>query len=105
VVPKKGPYAGQSRVDHVGLHNVNNAAKPSHEVFFDDGVRVTNEAWARGQSMGLSPDSTGSLTVPMGRQVGVSGGVEGSEAYVPLGSVTIKVVPGTNKLITSYPDL
>jgi hypothetical protein len=105
VVPTKGKYKGQSRPDHVRLHNVDDAGKPSHGVSFDDGVTVTDEAWARAQSLGLKPDATGTLKVPMGRQVGVLGGVEGSTAYVPLDAVTIKVVPGTNKLITAYPDL
>jgi hypothetical protein len=33
------------------------------------------------------------------------GGEAGSEAAVPLSTVTIKVVPGTNKIITAYPDI
>jgi len=83
---------------------VDNAAKDSHGVFFDDAVDVVNEAWARAHTLGLSP-SNGTLTVPMGRQVGIAGGIEGSAAYIPLDSVTIKVVPGTNKIITAYPSL
>lgn len=105
VVPAKGKYAGQSRPDHVRLHNVDSPAKARHGVFFDDGVKVTDEAWERAQQLGLTPDKTGKVTVPMQRQVGVAGGVEGSAAYVPLNSVTIQVVPGTNKIITAYPDL
>jgi RHS repeat-associated protein len=105
VVPKKGKYAGQARIDHVRLHNIDNPAKPSHGVFFDEGVAVTNEAWARAQHLGLAPDAQGKLTVPMGRQVGWLGGSAGSEAAVPLDAVTIFVVPDTNKLITAYPDV
>jgi hypothetical protein len=45
------------------------------------------------------------MNVPMGRQVGWLGGQEGSEAAVPLNSVTVVVIPGTNKIITGYPDV
>ena len=105
VVPLKGKYAGQSRTDHVSGHNIDNPTKAYHGVFLEDGVSVTNEAWARAQSLGLSPNGKGDLTVPMGRQVGWLGGKAGSEAAVPLDAVTIHVVPGTNKLITAYPDV
>lgn len=103
IVPEKGPYKGQSRPDHVRLHNVNNPNKAAHGVFFDDGVTVTNEAWAKAQKIGLQPNSTGKLTVPMDRQVGWMGGKAG-EAAVPMNSVTIIVKPGTNQVITAYPD-
>ncbi len=50
-------------------------------------------------------DATGKINVPMDRQVGWLGGQAGSEAAVPLKSVTIIVKPETNKIITSYPDI
>ncbi|QSQ14916.1 RHS repeat-associated core domain-containing protein [Myxococcus landrumensis] len=102
IVSKKG----ENREDHVRLHNVDNPTRTvPHGVFADDGVAVTNEAWARAHALGLTPDSTGMLNVPMGRDVGLLGGQPGAAANHPLlTSVTIIVVPGTNKLITAYPD-
>jgi RHS repeat-associated protein len=104
VVPRRGRYAGQSRPDHVRLHNVDNARKPEHGVFYDDAVDVINEAWSRAQQLGLEPNA-GTLVVPMGRVVGVAGGQVGAQAYLPLTDVTIIVRPGTNQIITGYPSL
>jgi hypothetical protein len=104
-VPKKGKYKGQSRRAHVRLHEQDDPTKSQHGVFLEGSVATTNEAWSRGHQLGLTPDATGAITVPMGRQVGVSGGAEGSAAYVPLSSVTIIVVPGTSKIITAYPGV
>jgi len=104
VVPKKGKYKGQSRRAHVALHEQDDPAKAQHGVFLSGSEAATNEAWSKGNDLGLTPDASGAMTVPMGRQVGVAGGVEGSAAYVPLDSVTIIVVPGTNRLITAYPS-
>ncbi|MBK8238215.1 MAG: hypothetical protein IPK74_22015 [Deltaproteobacteria bacterium] len=67
---RRGKHKGQSRADHVRLHNVDNPGKAEHGVFFGDAVDVINEAWARGQALGLKPNAQGVLTVPMGRQVG-----------------------------------
>ncbi|AGC46191.1 hypothetical protein MYSTI_04902 [Myxococcus stipitatus DSM 14675] len=96
---------GETREEHIRLHNTDNPNKPSHGVFADDGVAVTQEAWARAHTLGLTPDSTGRLNVPMGRDVGLLGGIAGAAANHPLlTSVTIIVIPGTNRLITAYPD-
>lgn len=73
-------------------------------VLINDGVNVTNEAWAKAQKMGLKPDSTGKMNVPMERQVGWMGGKAG-EAAIPMDSVTIIVKPGTNQVITASPDV
>ena len=105
VVPKKGKYKGQNRRDHVRLHNVDNPAKKAHGVFLDDGVAVTNQAWKRANALGLKPDASGLLVVRMNRQVGWAGGQQGAGAAVPLDSVTIRVVPGTNQIITAFPSL
>jgi RHS repeat-associated protein len=105
VVPRRGPYRGQNRRDHIRLHNVDNPNKVEHGVFLEDGVAVTNEAWEKAKGLGITHTRNGEITVPMGRQVGWSGGLEGSEAPIPLTSVTIKVVPGTNRIITAYPDI
>ncbi|MDR6927579.1 RHS repeat-associated protein [Pseudomonas sp. BE134] len=102
VVPAKGKYKGQSRVDHVQLHNVDNPAKPQHGVFYGDGVDVTNEAWRKAQADGIKPDATGTLKVPMGKMVGRSGGGEANLGKL-FYNLEMKLVPETNKIITSYP--
>jgi uncharacterized protein RhaS with RHS repeats len=102
VVPAKGKYKGQSREDHVRLHNVDNPGKPQHGVFYGDGVDVTNEAWKKAQTDGIKPDSTGTLRVPMAKIVGRSGGDE-AELGKLFYDLEMKLVPGTNKIITSYP--
>ncbi|NAT24519.1 RHS repeat domain-containing protein, partial [Pseudomonas syringae] len=103
VVPLKGKYKGQVREDHVRLHNVDNPAKPQHGVFNGDGVDLTNEAWGKAQANGITPDADGTLKVPMGKIVGRSGGGEahlGKLFY----NLEIKLVPGTNKIITAFPS-
>ena len=102
VVPKKGKYKGQSRPDQVRLHIVDNPGKPQHGVFYGDGVDITNQAWDRAKKLGLKPDSNGTLKVPMNKVVGRSGG-QAADAGELFYNVEIKVVPGTNKIITSYP--
>ncbi len=103
VVPLKGKYKGQVREDHVRLHNIDNPAKPQHGVFNGDGVDLTNEAWQKAQANGMKPDADGTLKVPMGKIVGRSGGGEahlGKLFY----NLEIKLVPGTNKIITAFPS-
>lgn len=102
VVPKKGPYKGQNREDHVRLHNTDNPAKPDHGVFYGDGVDVTNRAWQRAQDLGLAPDAGGTLVVPMNDVVGRAGGLAADTGRI-FYDVTIKVVPGTNQIITAFP--
>lgn len=102
VVPKKGPYSGQTREDHVRLHNVDNLGKPAHGVFYGDGVDLTNKAFRRAQDLGIVPDAHGTLTVPMGEIVGRAGGAAGSSGQL-FYTIEIKLVPGTNQIITAYP--
>jgi hypothetical protein len=102
VIPKKGQYKGQSREDHVRLHNVDNLSKPDHGVFIGDGVDITNQAWQRAQDLNIAPDINGTLTVPMGTPTGYAGGYNATPGNA-FNSVTIKVIPGTNKLVTSFP--
>lgn len=101
VVPKSGKYKGESREDHVRRHNVDDQSKDLHGVFKDDGVTTTNKAWNRAQDLGLSPNASGELVVPMGETVGTSGGRLGTG--LPLSSVRILVQPGTSNIITSMP--
>ena len=99
---------GETRYAHVRLHNLDNLAKAAHGVFFDDGIRVTEEAWKIAVSKGIKGVHKGGVveyTIPMGRQVGYLGGVAGSRAAVQLNSVKIIVRAGSNKVITAFPDL
>ena len=61
VVPKKGKYAGQTREDHVRLHNIDNKSKPDHGIWNGDGVTITNIAWKVGKSLGIKPDANGMM--------------------------------------------
>ncbi len=72
----------------------------------EDGVPATHEAWQRAHDLGISPDpTTGVLTVPMGRDIGLMGGQPGAAANHPiLTNVTIFLVPGTNQLVTAFPS-
>ena len=101
VVPKKGKCKGEARKDHVRRHNSDDLSKENHGVFEGDGVDITNRAWDRAQDLGITPNSNGEIIVPMGEQVGVSGGSLGKGA--PLSRVRIIVEPGTNNVITSMP--
>lgn len=102
VVPKKGKYKGEKREDHVRRHNKNDLTKEKHGVFNEDGVKLADEAWQLADKSGLKPDANGQLSVPMGRVVGHEGGSLGTGA--PLNSIRISVRPGTNELITAYPE-
>jgi hypothetical protein len=102
VVPKKGPYKGEKREDHVRRHNQDVPGKDSHGVFYKDGVDTTNRAWQRAQDLGLKPDATGMLRVPMDEIVGRAGGNAAATGEL-FRSVEMKLVPGTNQIITSYP--
>lgn len=102
IVPKKGKYKGQSREDHVRLHNTDNPSKPEHGVFYGDGVDLTNEAWGKAQNTGLQPDGDGKLVVPMDRITGRSGG-QAADSGKLFYKIEIILAPGTNKVITAYP--
>jgi hypothetical protein len=89
------------RAAHVRLHNSDNLNKKVHGVFYDDGVLVTESAFARAQQQGLTPRPTGELDVPMGRIVGWEGGSQGTKAA--LDKVRIVINPQTFEVITAYP--
>lgn len=102
VVPKKGKYKGEKREDHVRRHNSDDITKKDHGIFNEDGVKLTNEAWQRAHDLGLTPNANGELNVPMGRVIGNSGGSLGNGS--PLSDIMIIVRPGTNEIITGYPQ-
>ncbi|MDQ3650101.1 MAG: DUF6531 domain-containing protein [Acidobacteriota bacterium] len=98
---------GETREEHIRRHEVDNPSRTvPHGVFMEDGVPATHEAWQRAHDLGISPDpTTGVLTVPMGRDIGLMGGQPGAAANHPiLTNVTIFLVPGTNQLVTAFPS-
>jgi hypothetical protein len=100
VVPRRGPYAGENRIDHIRRHNVNDITKENHGVFNGDGVDLTNQAWTQAKASGLVPNSDGEMIVPF-NNAGYKGGSLGDGSQ--LNSIKIIVIPGTNKIITAFP--
>jgi len=84
-------------------------SRTNHGVFLSDGVDLANEAWARAQLLGIEPDASGKLVVPMGRVIGTDGGVvgllnrESGGTSTLYRSVTLGVMPSTNHIVTAYP--
>ena len=74
------------------------------QMYLEDGVAATHEAWRKGHEQGIAIQSNGFFEVPIGRDVGLAGGQNGLAANHPLlNGVRIILQPGTNKLITAYP--
>jgi len=92
---------GETRWQHIQKHGTNNTNKPTHGVFNNDPVLTTQEAWYRGQRLGIQLSPDGTLVVPMGRPVGWQGGVQGTGAA--LDNVTIITTDGT-QIITAFPS-
>lgn len=93
----------EKRFDHVHLHGSDELAKDLHGVFEGDPVLVTEEAWYRGQRLGIQPVPQGSrlvYEVPMGRTVGWEGGALGSGNS--LSTVKI-VVQEDGTVVTAFP--
>jgi hypothetical protein len=69
-------------------------------------ILTTEEAWARGQRLGIQPtiqpNGNYRYVIPMGRNVGWQGGAAGDGHA--LYNIRIVVQPGTNKVVTAFPD-
>jgi len=95
---------GQSAVDHVNLHGVNDLKKPKQGVFNGNPIQITEEAWAKAHQTKIQPvlQPNGNLIydVPMGMPVGWEGGFKGSGAQ--LTNVRI-VTTSKGQLVTSFP--
>jgi filamentous hemagglutinin len=93
---------GETRIDHVNKHSVNDLQKRQHGVFYGDPVKVTNEAW--NNRTGIKPISNGGTDayhIPRANS-GYSGGYGGQGQN--LSHVTIVTKRGTNQIITSFPS-
>ncbi len=99
IVSKKG----ETRLEHVAKHEVNDLTKPSHGVFYGDSANVTNNAWAnRGSIKPITDNGVDIYHIPYGN-AGYAGGYGGQ--LQNLNHVTVMTQEGTNKLITAYPGM
>lgn len=99
VVSKKG----ETRVDHINKHGVDNHGRDTHTVFSNDPIATTNEAWASKGNVSPIDDGMGGeiYNIPY-KNAGYEGGANGSGAT--LDYVTIVVEKGTNNIITAFPS-
>ena len=98
---------GETRWEHIQSHGVHNILKPIQGVFDSDPVLTTQQAWLRGQLLGVKPftdPATGCdiYLVPMGGCVGWQGGYNGTGAA--LSDIRIVTQPGTTNIITAHPQ-
>jgi hypothetical protein len=95
---------GETVIDHVNLHGVDDLTKPIHGVFSGDPVLTTESAWAGPNASAILPvlQANGNLRydIPIGRSIGWQGGFNGSGA--PLFTVRIVTTP-TGQVVTSFP--
>ncbi len=84
-----------NRVNHVLQHTQPDPSKPKHTVFNVDRsnlIGLIDEAWANRKNP--LPSDPGVYLVDMGRIIGTNGETQ----------IRIVVVPGTNNIITAYPQ-
>ena len=97
IVSKKG----ETRIDHVRLHESNNLSKPDHGVFYGDSIDRINNAWAnRGGVQPITQGSVDIYIIPSGN-AGYAAGYGGQGQN--LNTVTIITQTGTNRIITGFP--
>ncbi len=96
--------AGESAIDHVNLHGVDDLTKPTHGVFVGNPILTTESAWAQAAVAGttpvLQPNGKIRYDVDMGAPIGWQGGFNGSGA--PLSTVRIVTTP-SGQVVTSFP--
>jgi RHS repeat-associated protein len=94
---------GETREQHVALHEGNYLQKELHGVFYGDAVSTINNAWTLARENRVLPTIDGGVdiyTVPF-PNAGWAGGYAGQGQN--LNSVTIITVTGTNRIITGFP--
>ncbi len=95
---------GETRVDHVTLHSVNDLQKKLHGVFYGNPVEVIKEAWRIKRASNLKPINAGGnvdIYVIPRANAGYQGGYAGQGQN--LDNVVIITQKGTRNLITGYP--
>ena len=98
VVSKK---TGETRVEHVKLHESNDLTKQSHGVFYGDSQNTLNKAWQnKSQGIVISEGNTDMYIIPY-ENAGYAGGYGGQ--CNNLNSITIITQKDTNNIITGFP--
>ena len=98
VVSKK---TGETRVEHVKLHESNDLSKLSHGVFYGNSQNTINNAWKnKSNGIKISEGNTDMYIIPY-ENAGYSGGLGGQGNN--LNTVTIITQKGTNNIITGFP--
>ncbi|MMZ63109.1 hypothetical protein D1872_253460 [compost metagenome] len=92
---------GETRVQHVGTHLVEDTSKDLHGVFIDDPVSVLNQAWNNKASGTVTVSGNVDIWRIPYPEAGLQGGSNGYGTV--LNSVEIIVQRSTNKIITGYP--
>jgi RHS repeat-associated protein len=100
--------SGETRADHIALHEAPNSNKAHHGVFVGgDSQSLTSEAWSIVRADEISPTRDGTADiyiVDMGRNVGYAGGADAASlAGVPHEHIRILTIGGTNQVITAFP--
>lgn len=98
VVSKK---TGETRVEHVKLHESNDLTKQSHGVFYGNSQNTINSAWQnKSKGIKISEGNTDMYIIPH-ENAGYAGGFGGQRNN--LNTVTIITQKGTNNIITGFP--
>jgi len=92
---------GETRVEHVQLHEVNNLLKPDHGVFYGNSVNRINDAWANKGSTSPITQGNVDLYIITSQNAGYAGGYRGQGQN--LNTITIITKTGTNQIITGFP--
>ena len=99
IVSKK---TGETREQHVKLHETNNLQKKDHGVFYGDSKAKINEAWKNKGDIAPTTENGVDIYKISSPNSGYSGGYAGQGQN--LNNVTIITKSGTNKIITRYPN-
>lgn len=92
---------GETRVEHVKLHETNNLSKSSHGVFYGNSQSTINRAWQnRANGHMITVGNTDIYIIPY-ENAGYAGGFGGQGNN--LNCVTIVTQRGTNNIITGFP--
>ncbi len=98
-VVKQG--TGETRIQHVRLHEVNDLSKPLHGVFNGDSETIVNNAWKNSSKAKVKIKSgTTEYIIPY-KNAGWQGGSQGSGKA--LNHVMIVVEKNSNNIISAYP--
>jgi hypothetical protein len=92
---------GETRREHVALHQSNNLSKPLHGVFYQDAYATINEAWGNKSNGIMIPENSADVYIIPYPNSGYEGGYNGRG--INLNHVRIVTQPGTYNIITGYP--